>query len=133
MLRHTPVEPHLPPLLPHRLAQAVASLGGRRGIPHLLLLSRFLLRHFLLKGLDLHLQPLLGPSASRPRRRSAGRGRAGLVHSVSAQTHREGKGLCGRWRRARETKPDRHIWIDFSSLTLTPPRPPPHPFWLTFL
>lgn len=48
-----PVESYLTSLLSDGLAQAVASLGGRRVLVGLVLSP--LLPHFLLKALDLHL------------------------------------------------------------------------------
>ena len=106
----TPVESHVSPLFPDRLSQAVASLGSKTGLLYLVLLLSHLLHHFLLKGLDLHLQPLLWPSP--PRRRRTGWRRACLVHPV---THTKGV----------EVKKDGHFWIDFSSLTLACPPPCP--------
>ena len=44
---------------------------------------------------------------------------AGTPHPP-CQTHREGKGLDCRWW-AREVKLSRHIWMDFSCLSVPPP------------
>lgn len=105
----SPVEPHLSPLLPDRLSQAVAPLQSRRGFLQLLIL---LSHHFFLKRFNFHLQSLLWPFSPSWKRRG---GRWGLIHSVT-HTERLAGGGHMRWRGHR------HIWIDFSSL---PPISPP--------
>lgn len=117
-----PVESHLSSLLPDAVAQAVASQRGGRVLLRLLLLRLYpVFSHFLLEGLELRLKLRLRPlpdSTSPPSnggKRCTGRRRARLVQPVT-KTHGAKMLNGGRW--ARVMRPDRHVWTDFSILTV---------------